>query len=195
MRPADRFGRVPQSYWGRKSQKRDDWHESDRDCSRQNFSSDDTTSKTITPASFRSAMKIRQHPAEYESIKPGRGSLPARAWNVHSNSQKLSLNGDWRFRYSPIAAIPDEFAISQSYDDSQWAHIPVLSTWVLHGYGALAYQNIKFPFPVDPPRVPTENPTGDYRCDLKLPDGWSFGSGKVGEMNSNHAYLLDYTSF
>ena len=37
------------------------------------------------------------------------------------------------------------------------------SHWQLHGYGAPAYTNVVYPFPVDPPHVPDENPTGDYR--------------------------------
>ena len=37
------------------------------------------------------------------------------------------------------------------------------SHWQLHGYGAPAYTNVVYPFPVEPPHVPDENPTGDYR--------------------------------
>ena len=46
------------------------------------------------------------------------------------------------------------------------------SHWQLHGYGAPAYTNVVYPFPVDPPHVPTENPTGDYRVGFRLPEGW-----------------------
>jgi beta-galactosidase len=28
---------------------------------------------------------------------------------------------------------------------------------------------------VDPPRVPDENPTGDYRVSFELPDDWASG--------------------
>ena len=126
-------------------------------------------------------MDITYHPAEYEDIRPGRGSLPARAWNVHSDSDRLSLDGPWRFRYSPIAAIPDDFAKSESFDDSKWDQIPVPSHWVFHGYGAPIYTNVQFPFPVDPPFVPTENPTGDYRCKFDLPGGWKVENGSVSD--------------
>lgn len=33
----------------------------------------------------------------------------------------------------------------------------------MHGHGKPAYTNVVYPFPIDPPYVPTENPTGSYR--------------------------------
>ncbi|WP_420810510.1 sugar-binding domain-containing protein [Jiangella aurantiaca] len=35
--------------------------------------------------------------------------------------------------------------------------------------------NVRYPFPVDPPRVPDENPTGEYRRAFTVPDGWHGG--------------------
>jgi beta-galactosidase len=124
-------------------------------------------------------MNVKYHPAEFEDPRPGRGSLPPRAWNVHSDSDQLSLNGRWRFHFSPTAVVPEDFAVTADYDDSGWDQLPVPSHWVLNGYGAPAYQNIQFPFPVDPPFVPSENPTGDYRYGFDLPTGWSSGNGSV----------------
>ena len=46
------------------------------------------------------------------------------------------------------------------------------SHWQLHGYGAPAYTNVRYPFPVDPPFVPDENPTGDYRVSFAVPSEW-----------------------
>src|SRR5699024_11964350 len=34
------------------------------------------------------------------------------------------------------------------------------------------YTNTAFPIPIDPPRVPTENPTGDYRLVFDAPADW-----------------------
>ena len=53
--------------------------------------------------------------------------------------------------------------------------LPVPSHWQLQGFGKPAYTNIRYPFPVDPPRVPDENPTGDYRVSFGLPDHWASG--------------------
>ena len=124
-------------------------------------------------------MNIQYHPADFEDPRPGYGSIPPRSWNVYSDSDKLSLNGDWRFRYSTTAYVSNDFAMHSDFDDSPWDTLPVPSHWVLHGYGAPAYQNVKFPFPVDAPFCDTENPTGCYRRRFDLPEGWALGNGKV----------------
>ena len=125
------------------------------------------------------SLDMTYHPAEYEDPKPGRGAIKPRSWNVASDAQKVLLNGDWRFRFSPTARISEEFAQPDGVDDKKWEKTPVPSHWVLHGHGAPAYQNIQFPFPVDPPFVPDENPTGDYRLSFDLPKNWSLDKGKV----------------
>jgi beta-galactosidase/evolved beta-galactosidase subunit alpha len=42
----------------------------------------------------------------------------------------------------------------------------------MQGYGRPHYTNVQFPFPVDPPRVPTGNPTGSYRREFFVADDW-----------------------
>lgn len=122
------------------------------------------------------------HPAEYESPQPWRGAEKPRSWNVDSDAAKLSLNGDWRFRFSPsVPAAGDESFTAPTFDDAKWDTIPVPSTWVLEGngkYGNPEYQNINYPFVVDPPHVPDANPTGDYRVTFDLPAGWDLADGK-----------------
>ena len=48
------------------------------------------------------------------------------------------------------------------------------SHWVLPArdgpYGQPIYTNVQYPFPIDPPHVPDENPTGDHRRTFDLPD-------------------------
>lgn len=117
------------------------------------------------------------HPSECENPQPGRGSLKPRAWNVQSDSARLSLNGQWRFRFSPTAVVPETFAQPSQGQHDDWEQMPVPSHWVLHGHGHPAYQNVQFPFPVDPPFVPDENPTGDYLLEFDLPEKWSLNSG------------------
>jgi beta-galactosidase len=100
----------------------------------------------------------------------GAGALPPRAWPA-SDARSLELSGSWRFRLSPRADGDSGFA-DPGFDDSGWDRLPVPSHWQLHGYGAPAYTNVAYPFPVDPPHVPTDNPTGDYRVAFRLPADW-----------------------
>jgi beta-galactosidase len=95
---------------------------------------------------------------------------PARAW-LRSDAPALSLDGDWAFRLSPRADAPLDF-LDPCFDDADWERLPVPSHWQLHGHGAPAYTNIAYPFPVDPPHVPDENPTGDYRRAFRVPAGF-----------------------
>ncbi|TQJ46387.1 glycoside hydrolase family 2 TIM barrel-domain containing protein [Streptomyces sp. SLBN-115] len=106
---------------------------------------------------------------------PGRGALrPARSW-LHSDAPTRSLNGPWRFRLSPTASVAEDFA-AEDFDDRSWEDLPVPSHWVLEGDGAHGrpiYTNVQFPFPIDPPHVPDENPTGDHRRHFDLPADWA----------------------
>ncbi len=100
-----------------------------------------------------------------------RAALPPRATFV-SDAPVLSLDGLWRFRLAPgLGDLTDGFA-EPRFDDSAWAQLPVPAHWQLHGYGTPAYTNVRFPFPVDPPHVPDENSTGEYRRQVELPPGW-----------------------
>ncbi|MGI5291322.1 glycoside hydrolase family 2 TIM barrel-domain containing protein [Nonomuraea polychroma] len=110
---------------------------------------------------------------DLETYTPGSGLLEPRA-ALRSDAPALDLNGTWRFRLSPTANVPDDFA-QPGYDDADWDELPVPSHWPLHGQGAPAYTNVSYPFPVDPPHVPDENPTGDYRRTFDLPEGWTGG--------------------
>jgi beta-galactosidase len=111
----------------------------------------------------------------FEERTPGEGVRPARAF-LRSDAPALSLNGEWAFRYAERADGPADF-VDRDYDDGGWDRLPVPSHWQLHGYGAPAYTNVRYPFPVEPPFVPDENPTGDYRRWFEVPA--DFGASAV----------------
>lgn len=82
------------------------------------------------------------------------------------------LNGQWQFHY---AASPDELPDgfeSETFDAEAWSSLPVPGNWQMFGYGTPNYTNIAYPYPVDPPRVPQENPVGLYRRTFHLPAAW-----------------------
>lgn len=119
---------------------------------------------------------------------PGTGTRrAARSW-LRSDAPTLSLAGDWRFRLLPGApgrpgagdVLPPgedvEDVAAEAFDDNGWDTIAVPSHWVLPAdgrRGAPIYTNVQYPFPVDPPNVPDENPTGDYRRSFEVPATWS----------------------
>ncbi|RKN05817.1 glycoside hydrolase family 2 TIM barrel-domain containing protein [Streptomyces radicis] len=108
----------------------------------------------------------------YEDPSPGSGTLPARAWYATSDAARLSLDGPWAFRLSATAEGADTAFTQDGADTTDWQEVTVPGHWVLQGHGAPAYTNVRYPFPIDPPRVPTENPTGDHRRVFDLPERW-----------------------
>jgi len=97
---------------------------------------------------------------------PGVGSRRPRA-RLHSSAHRQSLNGTWQFRLWPgLAAAADDGWDGDDPDHrppGEWTDIPVPAHWVLEGHGSPAYSNRRYPFPIDPPYPPDENPIGDYR--------------------------------
>lgn len=84
----------------------------------------------------------------------------------------LPLNGIWQFHYAPTPAqAPAGFA-AEAFDASAWDALAVPSCWQMHGYGIPHYTNVQYPFPADPPHIPTENATGSYRRTFTLPEAW-----------------------
>jgi len=126
----------------------------------------------------------------WEDLHPATGVRPARSW-LRSDAQRLSLNGIWAFRLSPRADADTDFVTEShpdshmdshpdshtySHTESRWTQLAVPSHWQLKGHGRPAYTNVRYPFPVDPPRVPDDNPTGDYRRTFRVPDQWPTAS-------------------
>ena len=107
----------------------------------------------------------------YDDPVPGAGRRRPRA-DFRSDANRLSLNGDWAFELSPTAAGTGPQLPDPDLDDSSWGRIDVPSHWVLRGHDVPRYTNTAFPFPIDPPYAPAENPTGDYRRTFDLPAGW-----------------------
>jgi beta-galactosidase len=117
-----------------------------------------------------------------EDVSPGSGALPPRAWYPSSDAKSLSLNGSWRLRVSPTADAEDDSFAEPGFDAGNWAEVTVPGHWVLQGDGAFGlpiYTNHLYPFPVDPPHVPTENPTGDHLRVFDLPHDWPGDGGAV----------------
>ncbi|KAF3386840.1 Beta-galactosidase [Penicillium rolfsii] len=103
-----------------------------------------------------------------------RNKLAARAFYIPDTS--LSLNGRWDFHYalSPFLApeVDSHPNSDSSVDPKEWTSITVPGHWQVQGHGQPNYTNTVFPFPCDPPRVPSQNPTGTYRRSFTIPSDW-----------------------
>ena len=81
-----------------------------------------------------------------------------------------SLCGEWDFRfYDSFEEIDEDVSAltSQDFDDS----LPVPSNWQMFlgkGYDVPNYSNVEYPFIMDPPRIPTDNPCGLYHREFHI---------------------------
>lgn len=117
--------------------------------------------------------------------------LPARASFNPEPANRLSLDGQWRFKWvrSPQER-PTDFMKPEA-DVSSWDWIPVPSNWEVQGYGVPIYVNHQYEFadykapvskdisfveriyPAHPGKVPHDyNPVGSYRRDFQVQSDW-----------------------
>ncbi|WP_128772652.1 glycoside hydrolase family 2 TIM barrel-domain containing protein [Actinomyces oricola] len=120
--------------------------------------------------------RARKTPARFweDPSRTGSGRLPARAYffgyadageasamDRTTSLGFMSLSGQWRFKLfdGPLRVDPGAHAVFHP----QWDEVTVPHMWQLDGYGRPAYTDEGYPFPVDPPHVPHDTPTGVYQ--------------------------------
>src|SRR5471030_850066 len=82
----------------------------------------------------------------------------------------VSLNGEWMFSYfSQPEKVPEAW-LQNDLPDADPLTVP--SNWQLAGYDAPIYTNVQYPIAVNPPFVPSENPTGCYSLTFSVDDDW-----------------------
>lgn len=103
----------------------------------------------------------------YEDIKKtSENRLPQRNYYIPGGkAEYMLLCGKWRFNYYRL-----EEDVPQNIEN--WGEIPVPSCWQAKGYENPNYANVAYPYPVDPPYVPDENPCGVYERDFDLGEKW-----------------------
>ncbi len=92
----------------------------------------------------------RAHYIPYDSLEKALNGVPAA-----SDYYRL-LNGVWDFAYFKRDIDCPKKIVS-------WDKVDVPSCWQTTGYEKPYYTNINYPYPVDPPYVPDDNPVGVYR--------------------------------
>lgn len=132
-----------------------------------------------------SLLKDLSDPTVFQSNR-----LSTRAYYLPQGTT-LCLNGKWDFNYvqTPLAA-----PLPNTKDFEFQSNLNVPGHWQLQGFGKPHYTNIDYPFPVDPPNPPSENPTGTYRRKFMVPMEWASNSHVYrlrfeGVDNSFHLFL------
>ncbi len=109
---------------------------------------------------FINTERPRSHYVPYDSLEK------ALAGEKTASAYYMLLNGTWDFRYYE----KDDLAESEiTYTDT----IPVPSCWQCYGYDKHAYTNVNYPYPVDPPYVPDDNPMGVYHRAFTIDASWA----------------------
>lgn len=74
-----------------------------------------------------------------------------------------NLNGVWKFMFLDAPEYSPEGFFNSDFDVIKMDDITVPGNWQLQGYGKMHYSDLWYNFPINPPYVPTENPTGIYK--------------------------------
>lgn len=83
-----------------------------------------------------------------------------------------SLNGKWKFIYSPAIDKSEKQFYRMDLSSDYWSDIEVPSNWELQGFGEPIIRNIQYVFSPNPPYVDVENPVGTYRKTFTVPSNW-----------------------
>ncbi|MDP4210551.1 MAG: glycoside hydrolase family 2 TIM barrel-domain containing protein [Bacteroidota bacterium] len=100
-----------------------------------------------------------------------------------NNPTVESLNGIWKFKWSPNPQSRPLDFYTQGYSTEKWDNILVPGNWELQGFGTPIYTNIAYPFKRDIPRVSGEpdksfttykerNPVGSYLTTFIISENW-----------------------
>lgn len=135
-------------------------------------------------------MMIRPYHKELESLHVGceaprayyipfADEASARTTDRERSAYFRNLCGEWDFRYyASFEDLAPDFP-AEPLDETMT--VPLCWQVTLRdGYDVPLYSNLKYPFPLDPPHVPQENPCGHYRRSVTLAD------------DPNGEYYLDF---
>ena len=112
--------------------------------------------------------RIKKRWENEELIMIGREEAVADFHHKAEHEKVLSLNGEWNFLYLKAPEYSPENFYEEDFEDREWKKIPVPSCWQFYGYGQKHYTDVWYLFPINPPFVPSDNPSGIYRRSFHL---------------------------
>ena len=75
---------------------------------------------------------------------------------ISGRSDVMTLDGRWKFKWSPDPQSRPENFYREDYDCSAWDDILVPCPWQLQGFGKAIYTNYTAPYKLDWPKVMSE---------------------------------------
>jgi beta-galactosidase len=116
--------------------------------------------------------QINREPAR-AAFLPYADETSAISDKYESSPWYFSLNGKWKFSWSPTPDQRPKDFYKQDFSTLHWKELQVPSNWELNGYGIPIYTNITYPFERNPPFINHwDNPVGSYKKDFVLPENW-----------------------
>lgn len=109
------------------------------------------------------ALKPRNVFFSYDSIEL------ARTFQKEFSKNFLLLNGIWDFEFYDNPFEVEELNFSKLFCTKK---INVPNMWQMEGFGKLQYTDEGYPFPIDYPFVPSDNPTGIYQKEFIYNSNW-----------------------
>lgn len=100
-------------------------------------------------------------------------SVPENFWDAEFDDSAVSVAAAARLAPWLPCAGPDLDAPGAPAPVPQWGHIQVPGNLETQGYSRPMYTNFIYPFPMEPPFVPRDNPTGCYRHWFHVPEAWT----------------------
>jgi len=106
-------------------------------------------------------MRIYENPE-----KTSENRLAPRSWYIPGGKSEYTLlNGQWQFAwFSRDIDVPEAI--------THWDTVPVPSCWQILGYESPNYTNVAYPYPLDQPYVPDDNPCGVYQREFTVDRKW-----------------------
>ncbi|MBX3433673.1 MAG: discoidin domain-containing protein [Pirellulales bacterium] len=140
------------------------------------------SAKAPPPIEDESVLGIHKR-AAHAVLMPYASRAEALCATRAASSLARSLNGNWRFHWSPRPEQRPKDFVRVDFDDRDWDELVVPSCWQLHGYDTPIYRNNGYTFQRDWPRVMSEpprdysnyearNPVGSYRRTFVAPAEW-----------------------
>ena len=80
-----------------------------------------------------------------------------KSYNREDSTRFFSLNGIWKIKAYDSVVYADRF-----WEKEGEKEIPVPSCVQYYGYDYFQYTNVRYPFPFDPPHIPSQNPAYHY---------------------------------